>query len=158
MLERVRDAQEDRRGLAVAPKDDGQIVVGSVPAQAHEEEHRGDGVMDCIPGGGHGRRVTNEIAEHARGEQRRSVDDAEGHEQDAKQPGGHVLHNDLVFTKGTKEDLVEGGRRGDGSVHVDPVLRFQCNRVYEERGGFTGANYTTYARREAPPPPSGAHS
>ena len=88
-----------------------------------------------------------------------TVDDAEGHEQDAKQAGGHVLHNDLVLTKGTKQDLVEGGRRGDGSVHAHgPVLRFQSNRVYEERGAFSGAKYTTYARREAPPPPSGANS
>ena len=80
------------------------------------------------------------------GEQRRSAGDAEGHEQDAKQPGGHVLHNDLVVTKGTKQDLVEGGRRGDGSVHVDQV---SGNRVYEERGGFSGAKYTTFARIEA---------
>ena len=52
-----------------------------------------------------------------------TVDDAEGHEQDAKQPGGHVLHNDLVVTKGTKQDLVEGGRRGDGSVHMESLLK-----------------------------------
>ena len=74
------------------------------------------------------------------------VEMVQGHEQDAKQPGGHVLHNDLVVTKGTKQDLVEGGRRGDGSVHVDPVLRFQGNRVYEERGGFRWSKYTTYKR------------
>ena len=102
-------------------------------------------VVRCVRGRGHASGVADEIAEHARGEQRRSVDDAEGHEQDAKQAGGHVLHNDLVLTKGTKQDLVEGGRRGDGSVHVDPRLQVSGNRVYEERGGVTGANYTAYA-------------
>ena len=79
------------------------------------------------------------------GEQRWSVANAEGHERGTKQARGHVLRDDLVLTKGTKQDLVEGGRRGDGSVHVDPVLRFQCNRVYEARGGFSGAKYTTCA-------------
>ena len=68
-------------------------------------------VVRCIRGRGHASGVADEIAEHGRGEQRRSVDDAEGHEQDAKQSGGHVLHDDLVLTKGTKQDLVEGGRR-----------------------------------------------
>ena len=34
----------------------------------------------------------------------------------------------------------------------------RLDEQYEERGGVTGANYTTYARSEAPPPPSGANS
>ena len=74
---------------------------------------------------------------------------AEGHEQDAEQPGGHVLHNDLVVTKGTKEDLVEGGRRGDGSVVHRPMQEVSVQRVYGKRRGFNGANYTTFARLEA---------
>ena len=71
------------------------------------------------------------------------------YQQGAEQARRRVLRDDLVLTKGTKQDLVEGGRSGDGSVHVDPALVFQGNRVYEERGGFSGAKYTTYARFEA---------
>ena len=106
-------------------------------------------VARCVRGRGHASGVADEIAEHARGEQRRSVDDAEGHEQDAKQAGGHVLHNDLVLTKGTKQDLVEGGRRGDGSVHVDPCPEVSVQRVYEKRRGFRWSKFTTFARFEA---------
>ena len=97
-------------------------------------------VARCVRGRGHASGVADEIAEHARGEQRRSVDDAEGHEQDAKQAGGHVLHNDLVLTKGTKQDLVEGGRRGDGSVHVDPCPEVSVQRVYGSAAALGGQN------------------
>ena len=45
LFEGVRDAKQDGRDLAVAPEDDGQIVVRSVPAETHEKEHRGDGVV-----------------------------------------------------------------------------------------------------------------
>ena len=122
LFEGVRDAKQDGRGLAVASEYDGQVVVRAVPAKAHEQERCGYGVMHSISSRGHASGVADEIAKHARSEQRRSVDDSEGHEQDAKQAGGRVLHNDLVLTKGTKQDLVEGGRRGDGSVHVvDPA-------------------------------------
>ena len=69
-----------------------------------------------------------------------SVDDAEGHEQDAEQARRHVLRDDLVLTKGTKQDLVEGGRRGDGSVHVDPVLRFQAIEFTRSAAALGGQN------------------
>ena len=58
------------------------------------------------------------------------------------------MRDDLVLTKGTKQDLVEGGRRGDGSVHVDRP-EVSVHRDYEERGGFRWSKCTTYDRPEA---------
>ena len=87
--------------------------------KANEEEHRGDDVMNRVTGGGHGRGVADEVAEHGCGEQCRSVCDAEGHEHYAEQARRHVLRDNVVVAEGlrhgTKEDLVEG-RGGDGSV------------------------------------------